>query len=183
MNNEIDLSTVGNVVVHLYYTALDGGSALQGAVVADNAANMPTSGIKAFSAQNDFIAPTTSGANPHPVAPWQGFLYPPTAGGNQVLTLQLFASKFPAWTRGKTMTVTSLTVMVVAWPPAQFVIVPQAPLPTTPLTTAPVAGVSEPMVTSATIASPGIVPATWSFEIQQQGAADFMSLTPDTMAT
>ena len=29
INNEVDLSTVGDVVLHLYYTALDGGSAFQ----------------------------------------------------------------------------------------------------------------------------------------------------------
>jgi len=178
-NNEVDLSTVGDIVLHLYYTALDGGAPFQQAVLANNAANLPTSGVKVFSAQNDFAAPPTSGANPHPVAPWQGFLYPPTAGANQVLTLLISASKFPAWTRGKTITVTSLTVLAIAWPPGTFVLVPQAPLPIAPITMTPVAGVSEPTVVYATVASPGTVPATWSFEIQQQGAPGFTSLTPD----
>jgi hypothetical protein len=31
-NNEINLSNVGDVVLHLYYTALDGGAALQSTV-------------------------------------------------------------------------------------------------------------------------------------------------------
>jgi hypothetical protein len=180
-NNEIDLSTIGDVILHLYYTALDGGGALKSAAQANNAANMPTSGVKVFSAQNDFVAPPTSGANPKPVAPWQGFLYAPTAGANQVLTLPIYASKFPAWTRGKTITVTSLTVLAIAWPPGTFVLVPQAPLPIAPITMTPVAGVSEPTVVYATIASPGTVPAIWSFEIQQQGASNFTSLTPDTI--
>jgi len=180
-SNEIDLSTVGDVVLHLYYTALDGGGALKAAAQANMAANMPTSGIKVFSAQNDFAAPPTSGANAHPVAPWQGFLYPPTAGANQVLTLPIFASKFPAWTRGKTITVTSLTVIAIAWPTGTFVLVPQSPLPTAPITMTPVASVTEPTVVSATIASPGTVPALWSFELQQQGAPNFTSLTPDTI--
>jgi fibronectin type 3 domain-containing protein len=180
-SNEIDLSTVGDVVIHLYYTALDGGGPLAQAATANNVANQPTSGVKVFSAQNDFVAPPASGANPKPVAPWVGFLYPQTTGANQVLTLQIFASKFPAWTRGKTITVTSLTVLVLAWPPGNFVIVPQAPLPTAPITTTPVAGASEPNIVSATLASPGTVPATWSFEIQQQGAGNFTSLNPDTI--
>jgi hypothetical protein len=181
LNNEVDLSTVGDVVLHLYYSALDGGGELRSAAQANNAANLPVSGLKVFSAQNDFIAPPTSGANPHPVAPWQGFLYPPTAGANQVLTLLIQASRFPAWTRGKTITVTSVTVVAIAWPPGTFVLVPQAPLPTAPITMTPVAAVSEPTMVSATIASPGTVPATWSFELQQQGAANFTSLTPDTI--
>jgi hypothetical protein len=178
-NNEIDLTTVGDVVLHLYYTALDGGAALKQAAEDNNAANFPTSGIKVFSAQNDFVAPPTSGANPKPVAPWQGFLYPPTAGANQVLTLPIYASKFPAWTRGKTITVTSLTVLAIAWPTGTFVLVPQAPLPTAPITMTSVGGVSEPTVVSATIPSPGTLPTIWSFEIQQQGASTFTSLTPD----
>ncbi len=169
LSNEIDLSTVGDVVLHLYYTALDGGAALQQAALANNASNLPTSGIKVFSAQNDFVAPPASGANPKPVAPWQAFLYPPTSGANQVLTLLISASKFPAWTRGKTITVTSLTVLAIAWPPGTFVLVPQSPLPNTPITMAPVAGVSEPTIVSATIASPGTLPATWSFEIPATG--------------
>jgi hypothetical protein len=74
LNNEVDLSTVGDVVLHLYYTALDGGAALQAAAQASNAVNLPTSGIKLFSAQNDFIAPPASGANAKPIAPWQAFL-------------------------------------------------------------------------------------------------------------
>jgi hypothetical protein len=181
INNEVDLSTVGDVMIHLYYTALDGGADFQNTVREYNGDNLPTSGVKLFSAQNDFVAPPVSGANPKPVAPWLGFLYPPTAGGNQVLTLPIYASKFPAWTRGKTITVTSLTVLAIAWPPGTFVLTPQAPLPTTPITMTPVAGVSEPMVVSATVPSPGAVPATWSFEIQQQGTSGFTSLTPDTI--
>lgn len=35
--NEIDVATVGDVILHLYYTALDGGSPLQAAAVANNA--------------------------------------------------------------------------------------------------------------------------------------------------
>jgi hypothetical protein len=42
----------------------------------------------------------------------------------------------------------------------------------------PVAGVTEPNICGATIAMPPNTPlGTWSFELQQQGAADFRSLT------
>ena len=56
-NNEIDLTTVGDVILHLYYTALEGGGALKVAAQNNDAANMPTSAVKVFSAQNDFVAP------------------------------------------------------------------------------------------------------------------------------
>jgi hypothetical protein len=178
INNEVDLSTVGDVVLHLYYTALDGGDGLKSAVQANNLANLPVSGIKIFSAQNDFGAPTATAANPYPLTPWQVFL---TAGATQKLTLAISPLKFPAWTRGKTITVSSLTVLAIAWPTTTFVLVPQPPLPTTPITMTPVAGVSEPNLVSATIPTPGTLPATWTFEMQQQGAPDFQSLTKNVI--
>ena len=180
LNNEVDLSTVGDVVLHLHYTALDGGADFQQAVQANNAANLPTSGMKVFSAQNDFAAPTPTAANPYPVSPWQAFLASAVAPDNQTLTLSISSSKFPAWTRGKTITVTAITVLAVAWPPGNFALAPQPPLPAALLTMTPVPGVTEPNVCAATITMPPNSPlGTWSFELQQQGAADFRSLTKD----
>jgi len=210
ITNEVDLSTVGDVVLHLYYTALDGGRALQQAVQADNLANQPTAGLKVFSAQNDFAAqspPTVD--NPYPLTPWQAFLgtqkaiinalpiqqdgtprwqafnNPPSAEGantDQVLTLKIQPSKFPAWTRGKTISVTSITVLTASWPPGTFTLAPQAPLPAALLPMNPIAGVTEPNVCSATIVTPANTPlGTWSFKIQQTGAADFRSLTAATI--
>src|ERR1039458_2957012 len=72
--NEVDLSTVSDIILHLLYTALDGGGEFQQAVQANNAANMPTSGIKLFSAQNDFAAGSPTVDVPYPVSPWQAFL-------------------------------------------------------------------------------------------------------------
>jgi len=262
INNEIDTSTVGDVILHLYYTALDGGGNLQQVVQQFNAANLPTSGVKVFSAQNDFAAPAASAANPYPLSPWQAFLskplvtsttlawpitasqttitvasnsgFPavpflvnigseildvtavggtgntswtvtraqqgtaaapaaaeavvllPSAAPSQVLTLAISASKFPAWTRGKTISVTSVTVLVVSWqpaggaPPGPFNLLPQAPFPTATINMLPVAGSSEPNVcTSGTIIpTAGSTPlGTWSFELQLQTAANFNSLS------
>jgi hypothetical protein len=182
--NEVDLSTVGDVVLHLYYTALDGGAAFQEAVEADSTAHLPTSGTKLFSAQNDFAAPAPTVANPYPLTPWQAFLAKPSGGLSQELTLAISPSKFPAWTRGKTLSVTSITVVAVAWPPGppgpawNFVVAPLAPLPTAQVVMTPVSGVTEPNVCSGTLTLPPATPlGTWSFEIQQQGAPDFASLT------
>ena len=204
-NNDIDLSTVGDVVLHLFYTALDGGGAFQQAVEASNAANLPTSGIKLFSAQNDFGAASPTVDVPYPLTPWQAFLStqkaivgalplqedgtprwqafdnPPAAAAgvntDQVLTLSISPLKFPPWTRGKTITVTSLTVIAVAWEPGSFLLAPQAPLPVASVLMTPVGGVTEPNVCAATITMPPNTPlGTWSFKLQQQGAANFQSL-------
>ena len=165
--NEIDLSTVGDVVLHLYYTALDGGGAFQHAVQDNNAANVPTSGVRIFSAQNDFQSA------------WQAFLAPANAPASQVLTVSISPVKFPAWTRGKTISVTSLTVLTISWPAAvSFVLVPQAPLPAAAVTLNPVPHATEPNVCSGSITTPANTsPGRWSFELQKQGAADFRSLT------
>jgi hypothetical protein len=176
--NEIDLSTVGDVVLHLYYTALDGGGALENAVKAYNEANLPTSGTKLFSALNDFGAPAPTAANPYPLTPWQSFLSTVAAPTNQTLTLTISPSKFHAWTRGKTITVTSITLLTLAWPQGPLVLAPQAPLPTATVPMTPVAGTTEPYICTATITpAAGTTIGTWSFELQQQGAADFRSLT------
>jgi hypothetical protein len=177
--NEVDLSTVGDVVLHLHYTALEGGADLQQAVEQNNAATAPTSGIKVFSALNDFPAPTATVANPYPLTPWQTFLSTVTAPANQVLTLAISPSKFPPFVRGRTITVTAVDVLTVSWPPGNFVVQVNPPLETTPttLTMTPLPGVSEPNICAATVNPPaGAGLGTWSFEIQKQGAADFRSL-------
>jgi hypothetical protein len=264
LNNEIDTSTVGDVVLHLYYTALDGGAAFQQAVEAANTAKVPTSGMKIFSAQNDFAAPPASTANPYPMTPWQAFLtkpfvtattlawpidssqtnitvvldvgFPPppflvnigseilqvtavggprntswtvtrgqqgaqaspaagqavvllpSAGGSQALILSLSPSKFPPWTRGKTISVTAMTLLAVSWQPPSsgpgpFVLVPLAPLPTAPITMQPVPGSTEPNVcTSGPISlPPNTSPGTWGFELQLLGGTDFVSLSKNSL--
>jgi len=176
-NNEIDLTAVGDVVLHLYYTAVDGGDALRTAAETNNLSNLPTSGIKVFSAQNDFSAPAATATNPYPISPWSSFLATPAAGADQTLTLSVSAAKFPSWARGKTITVTGITVLAVSWVPGSFVLEPQAPLPGADLVMAPVTGASEPNLCAATLVPPpNTPPGSWTFKIRRQAAADFHSL-------
>jgi hypothetical protein len=58
---------------------------------------------------------------------WQTFL---NTSVDQILTLTIPLSKPPVKTRGKTVTVTSLTVLAVGWPPGKFTLAPQAPMAT-----------------------------------------------------
>ena len=220
-SNELDLTTVGDVVLHLYYTAQDGGDALKQIVKQYALDNLPTSGSKVFSAANDFSAGSPTVDVPYPLSPWQAFLSkqpsiigsmpyqvdglqrwqafnnPPMAesadpahpgqqkvvSSDQVLKLTISPAKFPPWTRGKTISVTSLTVLTVSWPSGvSFVLVPQAPLPTAPITMNPVGGVTEPNICMGTVAMPPNTPlGAWQFKLQKQGAADFQSLTKDDL--
>ncbi len=164
-NNEIDLTSVGDVIIHLYYTALDGGDTFKQAVEADNAQNLPTSGLKLFSAQNDFSVP------------WQSFLATPAATTDQTLVLGLSPAKFPNWTHGKTITVNGLTVLAVSWKAGNFVLQPEAPLPTANVTLTPVAGVTEPNVATGDVAVTSASLGKWTFKLRTSAAADFRSIT------
>jgi hypothetical protein len=136
-------------------------------VQADNAANAPTSGAVVLSASNDF-----------PSA-WQAFLAQPAGGADQVLTVNVSASRFPNWTRGKTITITALTALATSQESGNFVLRPEAPLPTTDVTLTPVAGVSEPNVVSGPVAPPPGSLGTWSFKLRTAASGDFRSLTAD----
>jgi hypothetical protein len=166
--NDIDLSTVADVVLHLHYTALDGGDTFQQAVQSDNAANAPTSGALLLSAANDFTSA------------WQTFLATPGGGGDQVLTLNVSSSKFPNWSRGKTITITGLTVLALSQRTGNFVLRPEAPLPTSDITLTPV-GSSEPNVVSGAVTPPPGSPGTWSFKLRAASAGDFHSLAVDDL--
>jgi Tc toxin complex TcA C-terminal TcB-binding domain/Neuraminidase-like domain/Salmonella virulence plasmid 28.1kDa A protein len=177
--NDIDLAAVGDVVLHLHYTALDGGDAFKQAVEADNAQNAPTSGALLLSAANDFPAPA-GGNGSKPLTPWESFLAKPAAGDQQ-LVLDVGSSLFPRWARGKTITVNGLTVFAASWEPGNFVLKPQAPLPTSDVTLTPVAGVTEPNVASGNVAVASASPGNWTFKLRTAAAADFHSLTPDSI--
>ena len=181
--NDIDVTTVGDVLLHFYYTALDGG--VQFKKAAQAALPAPTGGWKLFSAQNDFgagsaaFAPTPAQG---PVAtPWQVFTTLATPPVDQELVLKVAASKFPNWTRGKTITITSLTVYVLSTEGGSFVLQPQPPLQPTPppalsnVTLDPVPGY--PSVATGTVTLPaGTIPGSWTFKLRQSTASDFQSL-------
>ncbi len=179
--NEVDLSSVGDVVLHLYYTALDGGDALKGFVTQNNIDNLPTTGLRVFSARNDFAASPATVANPYPQSPWDAFLTKPApADPDQSLVLTISPLKFPQWTRGKTLTVTGIQVLTVGWPTGTFTLEPQAPLTQMPadMTMSPIAGSTEPNICGAVLTvPPNTPPGKWTFKLKTSDAADFRSLT------
>jgi hypothetical protein len=86
-------------------------------------------------------------------------------------------SQFPAWTRGKTITITEIAVVSLSWAPGSFVVEPQAPLPGGDVVMNPLPGVTEPVVCGATVAlPPATAPGSWTFKIRKQASADFRSL-------
>jgi hypothetical protein len=180
-NNQIDVAAVSDVLIHVLYTALDGGPDF-GSKAAAWATTQPQFATKLFSAANDFSAPPATVANPYPVTPWQALLATPSGGADQVLTLSISSTKFPVWTRGKTIKVTGMNVYAVSWTGGSFQLQPQAPLPAANV------ALNSPglpnLLANGTVTLPagGVSPATWSFKIQVSGAGNFQSLTSSQIA-
>jgi hypothetical protein len=93
--------------------------------------------------------------------------------------MNVVASKFPNWSRGKTITISSLTALATSPRPGNFVLRPEAPLPTGDITLTPVAGISELNVVSGTVAPPPGSPGNWSLKLRAASAGDFRSLAPE----
>ena len=174
--NEIDITTVSDVQIHLLFTSLNGDGAFVQAAKQSLAANAPTSGTKVFSAANDF--PVSSTAPAGTLSPWQSFFATP-GGTDQVLTLPISASKFPSWTRGKKINVNALTVYAASWSGGSFTLEPQAALPIADVALNPVA-VPPPLpeiISSGVVAgAAGAALGNWSFKLKAQGAPDYQSL-------
>ena len=180
-NNQIDVATVSDVLIHVLYTALDGGPDFK-SKAATWAGSVPQFATKLFSAANDFSAPAPTAGNPYPISPWQAFLAPPSGGADQILTLSISSSKFPIWTRSKKITVTGMTVYAASWKATSFVLQPQAPLPAGNVAlNSP--GLPNLLASGAiTLPAGGVSPATWNFKLQVAGAGDFQSLTSSQIA-
>ena len=68
-------------------------------------------------------------------------------------------------------------MLAVSWPPGNFVIQPQAPLPAADVVLTPLAGATEPNVCGGLVALPaGTAPGAWTFKLRKQAGADFHSL-------
>jgi hypothetical protein len=96
-SNQFDFSTIADVVMHLRYTAREGGVALREAAK-KHVADQPIAGYRFFSARHRF--PTE----------WQKFLNPNSDG--QTLTLPLTANEFPFLSDGKSVVLQGVTFLL-----------------------------------------------------------------------
>ena len=81
--NRFDLDTISDVVVHVLYTAREGGEPFRAAAVEAVLETSPQTGTRLFSARHDFAAD------------WQRFLHPEPAADVQALTATLTPDRFP----------------------------------------------------------------------------------------
>lgn len=98
-SNPFDFNTVADVILHLKYTAREGGEALR--AEANTALASPSGDlVRLFSAKHEF--PTE----------WHRFLNPPEAQPDQSVTLGLSPDRFPFQFQSKTITVTQVELFL-----------------------------------------------------------------------
>ena len=96
-NNLFDLNTISDVVLHIRYTARDGGGNLATAAQKNVNAVLPVSGVQLFSLKHQFATE------------WYRFLHPDQEGADQVFNMTLGREHFPFFARKATaITVTKL---------------------------------------------------------------------------
>ena len=180
---QFDRSTVTDVVLHLRYTARDGGAAF--AMTASDQAKKTLNQIALAESRRGLFrlvsARHDAGTN------WARFLNP-GPGVDQVLAIDTPADRFPFFTNGLDVKISGIDVIASMDDPADYsmVITPPGGTPrTVTLAADPTLGGAHhwslhPLAPKVNL---GKAPSTkpypsWSIKIQKPGAADFRSLPP-----
>ena len=179
---QFDYATISDVVLHLRYTARDGGALLAGAA-ATHAREAVNAAALAGSRQGLYRLVDAPAEHPDQ---WHRFLHP-DAGADQVLALPTPPDRFPFFTTGLEIRVTGVDLLGTLADPGDYTVevtppggAPQA----VPLTADPSLGgvhhaaidplTPKPSLGRAPAAPP---PPEWTLRLQRAGAADFRSLT------
>jgi len=184
---QFDYSTIRDVVLHIRYTARDGGSAfaqvVSSAVRADLNAIALTKSRKGlyrlFSARQDYGSAWARFLNPGP-------------GNDQVLNLPMPPERFPFFTYGLDLRVATIDVLSKTGDAGDYTLVitpPGGTATTVTFSADPTLGgvhhwekpnVS-PKIELGKVPSNGTTPPTWSFKLKKASATDFRSLTGDDL--
>jgi peptidoglycan hydrolase-like protein with peptidoglycan-binding domain len=164
--NAFDFSTISDVILHVRYTALDGGPLLAAEATQNLTALLPTSGFRLLALKNEF------GDD------WYRFLNP-TADTDQTLTLTLKPEHFPFYTHGKTIDVTAVDLFLESPAGDSFDVklaVPGEALPANADPAAPDAAYGNVPHYARQIAVPSVATGDWTIQVKTHAAADFRSL-------
>ena len=174
-DNQFDLNTVTDFVLHVEYSARQGGVALVDAARQAVLDALPEDGVRLFSVDGDFAGP------------WYQFLHP-GQGAEQVLTMPIGIDQFPFLIRrvAKTGTLSVVGADLVVDTDVQGpfdvrIAAPGEPLATThPMTSDPNFGGLHHVGFSW---APGARPVLgdWRIQMKRDTDADFTSLPPDAV--
>jgi hypothetical protein len=185
---QFDYRTISDVVLHLRYTARDGG-ALLAAAAATTARD--TVNAVALAASRQGLYRLVDPPAEHPTQ-WHRFWHP-DAGADQVLTLDTPPDGFPFFTNRLEIKVAGVEVLATLADPGDYLveITPPGGAPQTATMTADPAlgGVHhapiEPLTPKASLGRAPAAPPhpQWTLRLQRAGAADFRSLTEDEVGS
>jgi peptidoglycan hydrolase-like protein with peptidoglycan-binding domain len=180
---QFDYSTITDVVLHLRYTARDGGEGFRDTVKGTVRSQLNTMAL----AQSRKGLYRLISARHEYATEWAKFLHPP-AGSDQVLSLATLPERFPFFTNGMDIKARGLDIIVKTADPGDLTLVltpPGAAPHTVTCAADPTLGGAHhvnvpisPAVGLGTAPTPsGQAPPTWVFKLKKAGAADFTSLT------
>jgi Tc toxin complex TcA C-terminal TcB-binding domain/Neuraminidase-like domain/Putative peptidoglycan binding domain/Salmonella virulence plasmid 28.1kDa A protein len=180
---QFDYRTIGDVVLHLRYTARDAGAPLAG--VAADAVRKQLNQIALAEARHGLYKLV----NPRQElgSEWYAFLHP-AEGEDQVLGFDLDPGKFPFFTSGLDLKVNGIDVFAKLGDPGDYVLEllrPGAPPQTVTLEAdASIGGVHHwgvhPLAPKSDLGrAPASAPHLWSLKLKRASAADFRSLTAE----
>jgi len=181
---QFDYRTISDVVLHLHYTARDGGATLAAAAAASAKSSLNSI---ALAESRSGLYRLVSARQEHGTA-WHKFLNPGT-GQDQVLTVDTPPEAFAFFTNGMDIKVTGIDVLAKLADSGDYTLVvirPGASAQTVTMQTDPLLGglhrwSADPLAPKASIGrAPASLPyPQWTFKLQKAGATDFRSLEPD----
>jgi hypothetical protein len=98
--NHFNFNSISDVILHLKYTARDGGETLKQAAKLAADLAVPKSGVRAFSIKHEFSVD------------WNKFLHPPDQQTDQTLTINVNNDRFPFQFREKIFQVKKLEILL-----------------------------------------------------------------------
>jgi hypothetical protein len=180
---QFDYRTITDVLLHLRYTARDGGEPLASAASDHVRAELNT---VALAESRQGLYRLLSARHEYGSA-WQKFL-DPGAAEDQVLTLEMPPDRFPFFTTGLDIKVTGIDVLGRLADPGDYTLVLTPPGGAPSTLTMSVAGDlgglhhadAHPLTPNADLGrAPANSPApAWTIKLKRSAAADFRSLTP-----
>ncbi len=164
--NRFDFDTLSDVILHLNYTARDGGQPLASAARSAVIDETPREGAQLLNLRRDFPSR------------WHAFLHP-SGDEDQVLELDLGPQHFPFYARGKTLEVTNVEIVAQLGSTDEFELlidgVDSTDQPTVLERDGSIGEAHYGEIALQSTAEIGL----WTLRLRRKGAQDFRSLSPD----
>lgn len=173
-NNQFDFNTISDFIIHIQYTARDGGANLAMAAQSNVNSVLPQKGVLLLSAKHQF---------PNE---WHRFLYPSETGADQELKFDLNAENYPFYARNAVnLKISKLNLIIVGQHTNDYIV--QSQLPGQPsvdemnINIAKDGNLNNVHHKEHTIAALPNGKGEWSIKIRRNSDTDFKSLPADNI--